>query len=38
VAALCAAHASECLTLPDSPVLDDRGLPMEMVYWPAARS
>jgi predicted RNase H-like nuclease len=38
VAALCAGHASECLTLPDSPVLDDRGLPMEMVYWPAARS
>jgi len=36
VAAVCAVHAADCVTIPASPPLDDVGIPMEMVYWPAA--
>ena len=36
VAALCARHIDECHTLPESPPIDSKGLPMEMVYLPQA--
>lgn len=36
VAAVCAVHAAECVTIPASPPLDELGISMEMVYWPAA--
>jgi predicted RNase H-like nuclease len=34
VAALTAAHADGCLTLPATPEVDAGGMPMEIVYWP----
>jgi predicted RNase H-like nuclease len=37
VAALTAAHAAECLTLPATPEVDPQGIPMEIVYWPGHR-
>jgi len=38
VNALCAAHIHECQTLGNPSEVDEKGLPMEMVYWPASAS
>jgi predicted RNase H-like nuclease len=38
VLAFCASHAPDCITLPETPERDPKGLRMEMVYLPAERS
>ena len=35
VNAVCAVHIDQALTVGDPSEVDEEGLPMEMVYWPA---